>query len=621
MVLAVKSCFYDDEMRRLMIKKTEDKVNYHDRRCCDLIVYMGPQCSRISTICKTWFNSLGGKDDVANVTIDRDIMEDIENCDNGNIENFDNESRGPPSPLENQLKPEISMREDVKVEYGDDLNVSRSVSVEDDQDWTEDPKTYSCDMCDISFHLKGSLNKHKGRMHKCVLKTDQSEGNFQCEDCDRKFRKLSSLRKHMTRKHSSSGMKTEFESEDDNKRIGYSCDTEGCDDLIFNKKHEYKNHMKSVHNLPRKGRRPKEPMDESLMEKLGLDLNIKENECPQSCEYCGKVYGTKLKLYWHHKRVHQMKHRPCHLCGLMVKKLSDHIKRQHTEKDIKKFVCEFCGDRFKGQSGYQFHIAGHTGEKKYHCRSCAKTFRTSSEAYNCERGHQGIFKWNCDLCSFKSHQRNKYVRHLRTHSKSQPFSCPLCDHRAARKDYMQKHVIKAHTSTHTENVITLEQIEALHPKMYNIDEKIDLPTPPSYIKLNLVEASTLGEETIHIQSNTQETEPIENTHLLLCGILPREASLLKREEIQSSINHESLQRISLPFLDGELLKRSDHSSSSILHRFEKDDVSMTKADQEPGLVQDHLESLVVAHPFLHREVLATNFLQRHVEAGNSSQQK
>jgi transposase-like protein len=42
----------------------------------------------------------------------------------------------------------------------------------------------------------------------------------------------------------------------------------------------------------------------------------------------------------------------------MVKKLSDHVKRQHMEKDLKKFVCELCGRRFKGQSGYQFHLAG-----------------------------------------------------------------------------------------------------------------------------------------------------------------------------------------------------------------------------------------------------------------------
>jgi hypothetical protein len=28
------------------------------------------------------------------------------------------------------------------------------------------------------------------------------------------------------------------------------------------------------------------------------------------------------------------------------------------ERDLKKFVCELCGERFKGQSGYQFHLAG-----------------------------------------------------------------------------------------------------------------------------------------------------------------------------------------------------------------------------------------------------------------------
>ena len=48
----------------------------------------------------------------------------------------------------------------------------------------------------------------------------------------------------------------------------------------------------------------------------------------------------------------------------MVKKLSDHVKRQHTEKDVKKFVCELCGTRFKGQSGYQFHLAGKGRPKK-----------------------------------------------------------------------------------------------------------------------------------------------------------------------------------------------------------------------------------------------------------------
>ena len=58
------------------------------------------------------------------------------------------------------------------------------------------------------------------------------------------------------------------------------------------------------------------------------------------------------------------------------------------------------------------------------------------------------------------------IRHMRTHTKSEPYGCPLCDHRAARKDYLQKHITKTHTG------LSLEQIEGLHPDMYNIEEKI-----------------------------------------------------------------------------------------------------------------------------------------------------
>lgn len=58
------------------------------------------------------------------------------------------------------------------------------------------------------------------------------------------------------------------------------------------------------------------------------------------------------------------------------------------------------------------------------------------------------------------------MRHMRTHTKSEPYGCPLCDHRAARKDYLQKHIAKSHAG------VTLDQVESLHPDMYNIDEKI-----------------------------------------------------------------------------------------------------------------------------------------------------
>ena len=55
---------------------------------------------------------------------------------------------------------------------------------------------------------------------------------------------------------------------------------------------------------------------------------------------------------------------------------------------------------------------------------------------------------------------------MRTHTKSEPYSCPLCVHRAARKDYLQKHILKTHSG------VSLEELESFHPSMYNIQEKI-----------------------------------------------------------------------------------------------------------------------------------------------------
>jgi len=330
---------------------------------------------------------------------------------------------------------------------------------------------FKCKLCSLSFSKKPSLNKHLNRKHKVeLLKLRNNNAKYSCDKCGKEFHKLPSLKRHQSRNHSCNPM---GQGDD-----YLTCVMEGCDGQTFPSEVAMKDHMKKVHNHPRKGRKPKEPLDLDLIKTLELDLSMKDQlfTTPQSCPNCSKMFESKLKLYWHIKRVHQQKHKPCQLCGLMVKKLSDHVKRQHTEKDIKKFVCEFCGERFKGQSGYQFHIAGHTGEKKYSCRSCGKHFRTSSESYNCERGHQGIYKWRCSLCNFKSHQKNKYIRHLRTHTKSQPYQCPLCDHKAARKDYLQKHIGKSHSQ------MTLEEVEAKHPNLYKIEEKVQVIAEISYHK-------------------------------------------------------------------------------------------------------------------------------------------
>merc|ERR1719318_1324320 len=455
----------------------------------DLIHYQGSIAHKVSPVCNDWFNNLVS----LSGSFSKDVMGGEISDDNGNyeLETDDNICDGPKShkELETLEENEINNKLDgvgheeqtVKAEYFQENDKGSSV----EENIQCSLPMLQCSLCNLSFRKRPSLNKHMSRKHKMDLDIERDTGKYSCDDCGKRFNKLPSLRRHKSRKHSSI-----YQSKSLNENLSYigsndkylNCDIEGCETPLFDNEADLKLHLKDVHNLPRKGRKPKEPIDLDLMKTLELDLSMKDQqfESPQSCVNCGKVFESKLKMYWHIKRVHQQKHKPCHLCGLVVKKLSDHIKRQHTEKDLKKFVCEFCGERFKGQSGYQFHIAGHTGEKKYSCRSCCKPFRTSSEAYNCERGHQDIFKWRCSLCSFRSHQKNKYVRHLRTHSKSQPYQCPLCDHRVARKDYLQKHIGKSHSH------ITLDEVEATHPDMYRIEEKVQVSADIQYEKMDLL---------------------------------------------------------------------------------------------------------------------------------------
>ena len=159
------------------------------------------------------------------------------------------------------------------------------------------------------------------------------------------------------------------------------------------------------------------------------------------CAVCGLGFDKKPSLHRHMTRSHSMKtgmlvrgtqesdlpgsaskikkralpskQTPCDICGLSVKCLSEHVKRQHNtnQRDPKPFVCEMCGASFKGLSGYQFHVSGHTGEKKYSCELCGKQFRSLTDSYNCERGHKVQF--NAVQCStFTSLVRGAYKKNL-----------------------------------------------------------------------------------------------------------------------------------------------------------------------------------------------------------------
>jgi len=307
------------------------------------------------------------------------------------------------------------------------------------------------------------------------------------------------------------------------------CSLEDCCNLSFSNTSEHRRHLKVVHDLPKRGRKPLLP---------AIELPEGETKCPE----CGKEFDNRVLLLRHIRR-HVTTQQPCHICGQMVKELQVHIKIQHTEKDKLRYFCEYCGRGFKGYSGYTFHLAGHTGERKYPCITCLKNYRTSSEQKKCEKGHQGIYKYNCTQCSYRTHQKNKYVRHLRTHSKAEPFTCPLCHHSTARKDYLQKHIVKVHDS------IPLDEVERLHPNLYQINEIIQIVEGELIVSNEEKRHQSLKQESLPL-SILKELEETPQIYLVTeenqfdrekkLGFLPLKQDLGDRDQWKIIINSNQI---------------------------------------------------------------------------------
>ena len=422
-ILTVKNCFIDSDIRQILIEKDVDlRVKYHNRSCAGLqLTVDAVEENYVSSECSAWFNSLSQ---------DQDLARDHHR--NTKSEDFNGNSTAKPP----------------------ETNANEKETAAD-----ENPKDkYSCVICGLNFNSKRSLRIHSGRQHK------------------------------------------------DEKIPGST----------------YIQHKPQATQIVRTD-------------------DAKETSGAARCNICGKIYDTELNLKKHVRRSHETKQKPCHICGMMVKELSIHIKYQHLQTNVKKYCCEFCGKGFKGYSGYQFHVAGHTGEKKYSCEGCAKTFRTSSEAKKCERGHQGIYKWNCSLCSYKCHQKNKFVRHMRTNTKSEPYSCPLCVHRAARKDYLQKHILKTHSG------VSLEELESFHPDMYNIQEKIsfqegresrsteEIKEKVRESRLSLMKNVEMAESGLTHPGVSQSNFPVapdDSSELMSAGVRPDDLVLRREGEVE-----------------------------------------------------------------------------------------
>lgn len=102
-----------------------------------------------------------------------------------------------------------------------------------------------------------------------------------------------------------------------------------------------------------------------------------------------------------------------------------HIKKH---KNIRDFICEYCGKAFCHRDSYRDHVKAHTGVRDYVCDQCPKAFRTLDVLKVHKLSHTDQKPHVCSVCSKAFRQRTGLYYHKRTHVSHVPHRTKI-DHR------------------------------------------------------------------------------------------------------------------------------------------------------------------------------------------------
>ena len=90
----------------------------------------------------------------------------------------------------------------------------------------------------------------------------------------------------------------------------------------------------------------------------------KENKhTPFDCDQCDSVLSSSKALEKHKRKVHFKAQDQCHLCGKNVKRTSmtNHLKMVHQGDEMRRHVCNVCGNKYKTKTDLDRHYTKHTG--------------------------------------------------------------------------------------------------------------------------------------------------------------------------------------------------------------------------------------------------------------------
>lgn len=132
------------------------------------------------------------------------------------------------------------------------------------------------------------------------------------------------------------------------------------------------------------------------------------------CSFCGKEFGSQLKLERH----------------TLI----------HTGE--KPFDCVYCGRKFNQSSSLKNHLRTHTGERPFNCGFCERTFAKAANRNDHVRTHTGERPYHCKKCPKSFATWAAVSRHEKEHSSC--YTCQYCKRRFRRNDNLKAHISNIH---------------------------------------------------------------------------------------------------------------------------------------------------------------------------------
>ncbi|XP_045456729.1 zinc finger protein 62-like [Melitaea cinxia] len=267
-----------------------------------------------------------------------------------------------------------------------------------------------CNICEKNFDVISNLKTHLIKEHDIKFFPDVNDYIMEfkltdaellnCALCHSTFETFKMLLQHMNGHYRN-----------------YICDV--CD-MGFINKHRLKNHQR-IHDIG-----------------------------TFKCEFCEKIFSTRVKKMCHEKYTHNSASRYTTNCPHCDQSFNSYYQRnRHMFKEhnvaAATYKCNICDKSFILKSKLTSHIKKvHLMERNHICSECGQGFFIKQSLDEHMVKHNGERVFSCTVCH-KAYARKKTLReHMRIHNNDRRFKCGVCSVAFVQKCSLKSHMLTNH---------------------------------------------------------------------------------------------------------------------------------------------------------------------------------